>query len=349
MKNKIISLIIFLSIIWFFVFIYYYFLVLNKATIVIKANTTNYKVYLKNKKLDITFQTNCQKEICTLIEIAPLEYELKIEKENYKTYTSDIKVPYKSTLEIPIKLKKEFYIEKISPKENDSTKEEISEEEKQKNALIEEKIKQIRERNTISKQVYKSYNIDEKWFFYLVKNKENLDIYYKKTDEKIYSILKTDINNFEIKNVFNEENYIYIKTKDTKIIYDLLSWKTYDFFFPQDINYIKKTKNIIFLVNDKWTFICDLDTKKVEYFYLFKDFIVLDEENYLWVIFDEEKDKKKNYNISSEKDLIIKYNSKTKNLSILKESPIKISKIISKSWEYYFYDIQDNIFKINNF
>lgn|GEM_PF-5221661 len=39
--------------------------------------------------------------------------------------------------------------------------------------------------------------------------------------------------------------------------------------------------HIYHLINDKGTFLYDTNTKNIEYFYLFKDFIYYDNEHYL--------------------------------------------------------------------
>jgi len=348
MKNKIISFFIFAIILWVLWFWFVYYFVFNKANITIISNTFPYEVNLTNKKLNITFKTICEQKECKLIEIAPLEYEINIIKEHYKTYKKDIKISPKQKFELKINLEKEFYIEKIENNniiKKDDKKEEVIDEEKTK--LIQDKINAIK--NKKINNIIQTYKIDEKWDFYIKKSltEDKVDLFYQ--DEKIYTFLYSDLSNFKIQNIYNENDYIYLKIKNENFIYNLSSWELNSFFFPQDIKYIKKQWQKIFIVNKKWTFIYDLDNNKAEYFYLFKDFVIIDDNSYLGVIYSDEKDKKSNYNIKNENDLIVKYNFKTKDIKILQESKIKIDKIISKDWKYYFYDNDNNIYEINNY
>lgn len=348
MKNKIISLFILIFIFWWLWFLYFYYFVLNNASITIFSNTLPYEVNLTNTKLDVTFKTICEKNPCELIDIAPLEYEIDIIKEHYKSYKEVIRIKPKQKLELKIDLEKQFYIEKIDKtntiQKNEKQQEEIDIE---KSKLIQEKINAIK--NKKINNIIQTYKIDEKWDFFIKKSisDDKLDLYYK--DEKIYTFLSSDLETFKIQNIYNEKDYIYLQIKNENFIYNLWNWQLKSFFFPQDIKYIKKQWQKLFIVNQKWTFIYDIITQKAEYFYLFKDFVVIDDNMYLWVIYADEEAKKSNYNIKAKNDIVVKYNSITKDIKILQESSIKIDKIIFKDSKYYFYDDDKNIYEINNF
>jgi len=336
MNNKILSLLILVAIFWWIYFLFYYFFVLNKWNLTINSNVDNYKVIMYSENLRTSFSSYCKNKKCELIDLAPFDYELTLEKEWYKTYKEKLKIQSKSTLYLDIILEKQISIKKI----------EISKEWKKENQL--DKFREIRD----LKKSYKYFNLDDMWYFYFIKNdNKTIDLFNKKNEYKTKIVSFNDISKdkLDIQKVYSSNNLILIVYWDEKNIYDLKSWIMTKIFFPQKVNYVKKYLNLYYFVNDKWTFIYDSNTSKIEYFYIFKDFVNYDNQSYFWVIYKDEKNKKKNYNLEDNgENIIVKYNFMTKELKVLESTTQDISKIVWEGNNIYFYDNNGEKYLVDN-
>lgn len=339
MYNKILSLLILLAIFWWIYYFFYYFFVLNKWNLTINSNVDNYKVTMYSKKLKTSFSSECKSKKCELIDLAPFDYELTLEKEWYKPYKKNLKVQSKSTIDLDITLEKQISIKKVK---STSKKQEY----KKENQL--DKFREISE----LQKSYKYFNLGDMGYFYFVKNdNKTIDLFNKNGEikNKIISFNDISADKLDIQKIYSSDNLILIVNWDDKNIFDLKSWIMTTVFFPQKVNYVKRNMNLYYFVNDKWTFIYDLNTTKIEYFYIFKDFVNYDRENYFWVIYKDEKDKKKNYNLEDNgENLIVKYNFITKEMKILETTTQDISKIVWEDNNIYFYDNNNEKYLVDN-
>jgi len=342
MLNKLLSFLIlvatFLSIYGF----YYYFFVLNKWKLTLNWNTNNYIVSLYNEKLKLNFTTTCKNSKCELIELAPLNYTLTISKEWFKQIKKDIKILSKQTINFDFEMEKQLIIKKenINKESTDTLKTPVPVE-----------LERFREIASLQQKSYKFFNLDDLWYFYFIDNlNETITLFNKKLEEKnLYTFQKFPPKDIDILKIYDDENLVFISLGEEKYIYDFLNNSIDKIFFPQNINYVKKSGRIYHFVNDKWTFLYDSKTKNIEYFYLFKDFIFFDDKNYLWIIFDEELEKKKTYNLENMHwDLIVKYNHETKTLQVLQKVELKIQKITMQKNKVYFYDENDEKYLVDN-
>lgn len=343
MSNRLTSILILAITFWAIYWFYYYFFVINKWALTINSNTDNYNVSLYNNNLKTSFSSFCKNKKCELIDIAPFEYDLTISKDWYKDYKTSIKVEKKSTLELKISIEKQLQIKEIDDK--------ISDDETKNLQSNQEKLDKFKELAVLQKS-YSFFNLDELGYFYFVNNNDNTLTLMSKinnVEKKLYVFNKIEKNYIDLQKVYQSDNMIFISYKDDKYLYNLDSWNIDKVFFPQKINYVKKDWNIYSFVNDKWTFLYDIQTKKIEYFYLFKDFVYYDNQNYFWIIFNDETDKKKNYNLEdNDENLIVKYNFNTRNIKILEKTSINVKKIIKSSDWIYFYDEYDNKYLVDN-
>jgi hypothetical protein len=130
---------------------------------------------------------------------------------------------------------------------------------------------------------------------------------------------------------------------------DILTWESEQIDFAQDLKYAKKDGNILSLVNDKWVFLYDVISQKTEYFYLFKDFIYVSSTQYLWVIFADEIQKKKNFWYESEsQNIFVLYDFTTQEKNIVYRTSQKVVKLLFEQSNIYFYDEKWEKFLIEN-
>lgn len=331
------SLLILVLTFWAFYLFYYYFFVLNKWTLTLNWNVWEYTVQMYNDKLKTSFETYCINQKCELIDLAPFDYKITISKNWYKNFIKDIKILKKTNILIDFSLEKQLELKQIN-KEEDLQKE---------NSQL-DKFREIAE----LQKKYKYINIDDLGYFYFEDNGDDTITLYNKINDDIknlYTFTKIDRNLIDIQKLYQTNKSIFISYWDEKYFYNLNDNTILKVFFPQNVNYVKVDANIYSFVNEKWTFLYDLNTQKIEYFYLFKDFINYNSENYLWIIFDNESEKKKNHNLENRSwNLIVKYNFKTKAIKILETTQLNISKILFEENKIYFYDDLGNKYLIDN-
>lgn len=341
MLNKLLSVLIIVLLFSGIYFFYYYFFVLNKWNLTLNSNVWDYEVSLYNKDLKTTFNSSCKNEKCELIDIAPFSYTLNISKDWYKSVTSEIKIQKKSTLNLSIYLEKDLKIEKVETPE-------VSQESK---LAAQQKIDEIRSKRNLEKK-YRFFDEKDSWYFYFDDNWDETLSFYKEKDwntTKIYDFEKINAKLISFWYIYNSLDVVFVKYDKKLFIFDLQNWTTKELEFVPIINYAKKDSNIISFVTDLWIYNYDESTWSLEYFYFFKDFLYYWDDSYLWVVFSDEEDKKKNYNFQDYKwNLIVKYNFKTKEIKVLKETDIKISKILNEKWQIYFYDDAGGKYLVSN-
>lgn len=193
---------------------------------------------------------------------------------------------------------------------------------------------------------------DELYMFFEDKKNWILSMNLFKDDKKIFltDVKKVPSNSIKVDKVYQNSDLLYVSIWEQKYFLDTKKMSLEKIFFPQNIKYIKDSWENFIIVNEKWSFLMDKKTKEITYFYLFSDFVYLNDWSYIWVINSDEKEKKENYSLSSNKNLIIKYNPKTKEMNIFKEVDFKIQKIILKNnFEISFFDINNNEYILTNF
>lgn len=339
MSNRLFSLFILVLVFSGIYFGYYYFFVLNKWNLTITSNVWNYEVDLYNDKLKTTFKTTCKNDVCELIDLAPLDYKMTIIKRWYKEFSKNVKVIKKSTQELSIYLEKDLIIEKIED-ENTKTWTWIN---------AKEKIEELRKQKDL-KENFANYDFWENKVFYFKDNWNNSISLYKDWEENsIYTLSEVSKNLLDLKFIENSISMLFLKSDKKSYIIDFNKWNVWEFEFYPKVNYVKKDSNVISIVTEVWTYLYNLENEKVEYFNFFKDFLYYGDDSYLWVIYSDDKERKTNYNLSKYNwNLIVKYNFKTKDIKVLKETDLNITKIIGEAWSIYFYDDIEGKYLVSN-
>lgn len=336
MSNRLMSIFILLFTFWAVYGFYYYFFVLNKWNVTLNSNIWEYQVALYNDKLKTNFITDCLNQKCELIDLAPFDYEITITKEWYKTYKKSFKVISKSTINIDFQLEKQLFVKKVDFEQTSSGSQ----------------LDKFREISQLQKS-YKFFNMWDLGYFYFEDNGNDTITLYRKysqnPEENLYTFNKISSTQIDLQILYQTENMIFISYWDEKYTYNLQNNKIEKIFFPQEVNYAKKSGNILSFVNDVGVFLYDENTKNIEYFYLFKDFVLYDDKSYFWVIFDDEIEKKKNYNLENKKwNLIVKYDFKNKSVIVLETTELNVKKIVKEAEKVYFYNEFDDKFLVEN-
>ena len=296
-NRKLAFILLFLIFLFFYLF-YYYIFVYSLETLTIKSNIKDYKIELINKKVWNKIEKKCHNFECKIEKIPLLDYTLLASANSYKT----IKMYYTPKLNKVIELN---FVKEVFLKELEESKQKLT----RKQAI--EKIKNKKE----------NYFYKEIW-------KNNLKI--KKFDNKLKIFLDDEeigVLDFENKNtinfykVYSSLDYFILKLGRKYYLINKNFWNLVKLNYSLDLVYAKKIdENTIWFVSEKWIFLLDLKTKKIDYFPLFSDFVKLDDNQILWIIKNNDTLRKKSFFLEDKKwDLLVKYDLKTKKIYLLKK------------------------------
>lgn len=338
MSNRILwILILFIFFITGYIF-YQYFYVINTVKLIISSNVDNYQVELYAKKIGQTFNYECNEKKCVLENISPYLYQLEIKKIDYISYKTDIEIIEKQDYNLEINLEKKVYLEKI---ELENELKNISENEIPR----EEKIENIKNKN----KYYFITNLLDGRKFYFEEKDWKLDLIYK--ENKIWTFNKVSRKELNIKKVYENNNFIFIKIAENKYLYNLALGDLEQIKLGVPVNYIKKWFNdkLFLFITSKWTYKYSLFKKTLEYFVFFKDFLYIN-DYYIWIINKDEKTKLKNLWLEEEKEnLIIKYNPNSKEKKVLFRTSLTINKLIKNKDKIIIIDEKSNKYELKNY
>jgi len=147
-----------------------------------------------------------------------------------------------------------------------------------------------------------------------------------------------------------DTSYVYFHIAEFQGLYDTSSQTLNTFVFVPTLKYIKKgghSQELIF-VTEKGSFIYNINTKVFTYFYLFLDYVSI-EDGYIGVIYKDEDQKKKNYDLNEEtQNLIIRFDPSTKEREILYRTSLDVKKILKEGDQIYF-ETSDGKYKLENY
>lgn len=294
MKNKLIALGMLLFVFWGIWGVYMYFFVWNTGNIIFLSNVEWYKVTFYSETIKIPFQTTCENIKCELIELAPFEYEVTLSKSWYKDMVMPVKVHSRGTQEIQVYLEREVTLLSAPPKEIDP----------------QEKLTQLRDIASLS-DVYEYIVIPGIGVVYFEDNGDDtLSIWQKawELNRHIYRISKVSRNHIRSDRIYQVEDAFVLFLPGTIYIFDLHKWVSQKLFFEQKVDYVKKSP-LWYHLFVKWegNYIYTPEDGKVVFFDALYDFVVFDDERYLWIIWNDFWAKKEKYGIEDHWDILVWY------------------------------------------
>ncbi len=335
MWNKIISLLILVCVFGWFIWGYYYFFVLNKGSLLLQWNISDYRVEMYNHELRTTFSTICEFSECELIDLAPFSYQLRIIKEWYEEFQQSIRITKRSQQKFDFTLEKKVFLTFV----DDSSQ-----------SVLEntDKIAQLQYLTQLRRK-YKFFELPEKKYFYIEENSNNtLSLFHSEKQDILYTFETLPPKEIQLFPVYGSQ-YVLLSLGKQYVLIDIWKGTREILDFSQDLQYAKKDGNLIFLVNEKWTFLYDYTKKTTEYFYLFKDFVYLDQQHYVGIIFNTEATKKQNFGLQEiSGNLIVKYNHFTKERKVVHATSMDIKKILKENHKIFLYDQAQKAYEIEN-
>jgi len=338
MSNRILGILILLWFVFSGILFYMYFFVYYMWNITVKSNVDNYKISLYNKKLLQTKNYNCDKKICDLKKISPFNYSFTITKSGYIDFNKDIEIWRNQVVKLNISLVKKTVLNEVK---NEKIKEKTV---NNREISIKDRIKWLI--NKKKSYYYKEINNQR---FYFKEDWNYLRLYKGSVD--LWSFGKVNKENIEIQEIIWNETYIFINLWKNKYIYSLVWKKKYLLTLNISISYIKNGLNDkeFLIITEKWAFIYNKFSLKVEYFDFFRDFVYY-KSWYIWII--DKTDKRRLTNLGLENkttNLIIYYDVDTKEKKILYESSLDIQKIYKKWEDIMFVSSKGKEYKLENY
>jgi len=246
---------------------------------------------------------------------------------------------------IPSKIEEKQRQEQIALEQKKEIKlveiKELEKENEIKELTPQEKIEELKRINSF----YKIIEIESDIFYFSKKD----NILEVKLGEKIvWNFDLVPVDKLSISRVYSSWDDYYILNWNKKYIYNSSLDLLLELDLTIDIDYIKRSEYLYIIKTQKWSFVFDRNTKTLEYFTFFDDFVYY-KDFYIWIIQEGDERRLKNLSISSINwNSIFKYNPKTKEKKSLYETNLDLEKIYNLWDEIYFIDSNNKTYKLEN-
>jgi len=332
MKRKLYALFVLIGAIWIFVLGYLYFFVYYTGVLTINANVEEYRVELFSPGTAQKWIHECSDSICEIYDVAPFDYNVSIIKPEYETKMISLKVRPRGKETLVLQLEKQVKLESVETQNISETPQ--------------ERIQRIRD----EKLYYAKFDLDTSRTIQFKDQESELLLQYLSNDQlrDISTFQKVASENIDVTSIYSS-NTVYISIGQDNYIFDTDYFRLYKLPEIKDFEYIKYDTQSwqYILVTAVGSFLYTLWDANLEYQYLFRDYVRKD-----WfvigVIFSDEQQKKKNFNISEKGNVIIKYSQADKTRNVIYTSNNSIDEIYTQ-WENIFITSWENTLQLKNF
>lgn len=312
MNPRLYALLILIGTIGFFVLLYLYFFVYYTATVVIDANVGGYKVDFFAPSTAQKRSVDCPEPRCEIAEVSPFEYNITFSKPEYKNSALSVKIEPRKKQEFVIELEKQAKLEALI-------------QEAQIQETSKQKIQRLREDNLY----LASFKLDENRKATFSQKGERMVFELRGTGsvQKIADFARTWGEAIHAEYISDTQK-VFLKISQTAYIFDSDVWVLHSLPFEIEVRYIKPTKKLsqFLVVTEKWTFLYDTATKKSEFQYVFRDFVFWQQAQ-IGVIYDDETQKKENFNLTQKGNIVIYYTQAERDRKVLLVTDLDIDRI----------------------
>ena len=299
MSNRLLALLILITIIWWCIWAYFYFFILYGSSVIFNGNITGYSVNFSTEKLSNPIVYTCEVNPCRLQDIAPFDYNITISKEWYDVYNFNQKIQTSGDQTIDFTL-----LEKI----NVVQLEEVE-------VLEAEIVLDKRERLKYNKY-YLSYNFWDKGIFYMQEYLWKLFLYRDRWESQvlIHSFPLVWPNKIHIWEIYGSRYFtIYIDGKNY-LFHNLdQSFRLLDLNVKVEYGKQWKNNNELIFTTTSWAYTHNLKTKKSQYYNLFSDYLYDRDNKIIGVIQETEENKLKNIGFPSQQgNYVVSYDIDSK-------------------------------------
>lgn len=309
-----------------------YFFVYYTSVVVFDANVRGYKVEFFSTSTAQKWSYECPEELCELPDISPFDYKISLSKSGYEPQVVQTKIFPRKKQEFIINFEKKAQLKEVSVEETSET--------------IEQKIARISTQNDYY-EVFDIWN-GEKILF--LERWDTLEMLHERNSvqEMIRNFSKVSKEDIDIQRVYAADD-IFLRVWDRKFLFYSQTKKISELSFGLEIDYIKTSPidYVYLVVTSKGTFVYNIRENTSNFSYLFKDYVFLGEE-IIGIIYEDEQQKKENFNFEKSWNLVIKYSPETKERKIIYTSFETIEKIYQQE-EGVFLEIEGKIFQLENY
>lgn len=311
MSRKLYALIILIWSLAFLVLLYLYFFVYYTATLVIDANVGNYRVELFSSATAGKWSHECETQRCVIPEVSPFEYTISIIKEDYETKIISAKVSPRRQESIVVQLEKRADLVSFE-------KVEVVETNKQK-------IQRLREENLF----YARFQLVGGSTINFVEQDDEILMRYNFQGEQAQIQTFPKINSEDIRvDAIGSSDNIFITLAKNTYIFDTDIRALYKLPYTINIDYIKSTGNDgnYLIVTKNGSFLYNISNESSQFQYIFKDFLYSGED-LIGVVFADEEQKKSNFWLGQNGNLIVKYSPEDKTRKVLYSTNLSIDRL----------------------
>lgn len=332
MKRKLYALFILIGALWVFVLGYLYFFVYYTGILTINANVEEYRVELFSPGTAQKWIHECSDRICEIYDVAPFDYNISIIKPEYEIKMISLNVRPRGKETLVLQLEKQVRLDSVETEKIPET--------------AKETIQRIRD----EKLYYAKFDLDTSRTIRLKEQESELLLQYVVNDQvrDISRFQQIASEKIDVHGIYSSDN-VYLRVGEDNYIFDTDYLRIYKIpeirnlwyikFDPQNWKYI--------LVTDNGSFLYSLWDTNLEYQYLFRDYVSMD-EFIIWVVFADEKQKKKNFNIQEKGNIIVKYVQNDKTRKVIYTTNKNIEEIYQANNIIYI-NSGESIFELKNF
>lgn len=332
MKRKLIALLLLLCTIWILVLAYLYFFVYYTATVTIDSNIWGYQVQFFSKSTAQKSSHTCPEKLCVISDIAPFDYSITFLKDRYESQSMSVDIaPWRSEV-LLIELEKEVTLSAIVPLVKIETpKEQIQRLRAESRSFV---------RFQLDDKRVLSFREEENTLKMFLENGENFQM--------ISEFSKVSANEIFAETLSDSED-IFLKVWETHSIFKPDTGTLINLDFDIEIRYVKvgKQPGEYIIITEKGAFVYNQTFWTSQFQYLFWDY-VYDENILIGIVYEEEEQKRKNFNLTQNGNLIVRYNPQDKTRKILYWTDQKIERI-EKMQERIIVTLSGEKFELENF
>jgi hypothetical protein len=279
--------------------------------LVINSNVEEYSVTLFSKSTAQKSYFECPERSCELRDISPFHYNISLIKNGYETQNLQIEIGPRSNQELVIYFEKKVEIRALEPENIDES--------------LQEKIARLRE----SGNYYSILDVQQGKRLLFQENWDLLTWVYQLGERNISlgEFPKTIADEIRVETIAGSDD-IFFALGSQQYVFFVSNLELKKIEFWSDVKYIKPTPHAgkYILVTQQGSFLYDIRTSRAEFQYVFKDFVYY-EDFLIGMIFADEDQKRRNFNIEQSGNLIMRYSSQTKERKILYSTRDTIEKI----------------------
>ncbi len=311
MTRKLYALLILIGTLWALILVYLYFFVYYTATLTVNANVSDYRVVLFASSTAQKWVHECPESECVIANVSPFDYNISIIKQGYETKIISAKIWARGRESLVLELEKKVFLDAFIDESLEET--------------AQQKIQRLRD----EKSSYARFSLGTQRSISFTENDNELLLEYI-VEGKTYPIQnfqRVKQDDISVSSIPSSED-VFISLWENNFI--LLTWegKVHPLSFKIPINYIKAGQKqwSYQIVTNKGTFLYNISSWNSEFQYLFRDFVSFGND-IIWIIYDDEDQKKQNFNFTEKWNLIIKFSQKDKTRKLLKTTNLDIDKI----------------------